>query len=285
MFYKIKILLFSFIVVSTSANSMVRTLENVPQAFAQKKPQEEHSWSEARLYHYQVLESKPWWAVSKKYITALAQEDKELMQEFFTLVGITESDFDQYKHQWYQSFIESEKKQNAQQPSLDDEYAKMIKRMFELAGVDSSKIIIKSERNPTFRAAAGLKTIYVNPDYIPLNSDSWSDIQTLFHEMIHIMHEDHLTTWLMLFWKDNPQLESFIIKRKHFQEKRADILAMLVDLNVALANVLEAAQDNSAGDATHPSGQIKRAYSLQVYNEMMKAIEEHCESAANASVK
>jgi hypothetical protein len=214
-------------------------------------------WSEIKERYYKYLEAKPWGAVSKRYIEAFKKEEQELLQEFFTAANVSEQTFEHYKNMWHHNFAaEYQQHDEVTSPRIDNQYSKLFKSNFKTIGIAPSKLDFREchdVREPY--AAAAFNTIYINLRKIPQCKTIEIAI-VAFHELMHVMHEDRLNT-LTIQNLMKSRFKAFETRYIRFKERRADILALLLNPKLAKHTAKWYSNDQEVSD-----------YSRKLYDEM-----------------
>lgn len=266
------------VVAGIGATSTALGLNTAKQEACYKAP-----WQDARDNYYKLLLSKPWGAVSKKYIEFFKQRENELLQDFFKLAGITEQEFEASKMERNEEYLELLMRSSAH--ILNDNYALRIKQAFDLIGIDKSKVKIIIDEN--------IQTMAANEYHLSICPDGMSEYinvfefdASVFHEIMHMLHSDAFISWVMARWSAKAGYSSFIPKWNHFTERRADILAGLLHPEYAFGSYrqferslpltlkifprLRIGSPEAIYDS-HPKDSVRVAYLRALHKEMLAA--------------
>ncbi len=262
-----------------------------------------------RRKYYEELLTKPWGEVSKKYIDALQAEEKELMKEFFKLTGIKHDEFEKFIQHEFERINEFKKNMqsstrriaflrpfNTSPASLTVQ--EECKSLLNKVGINYSE----------FKILRGEHTRIENDFLIvghELNQGTSLLKVAVCHEINHILHDDALRVYCINeFIRTKKQnaanyaiIKAHALRFRRFIEKRADLLANLLDLSYVQADsqkFKEWAEIEPLGlgnppkpwykktigkikylEPTHPTNTVRAAYLTQLHQEMLEAIEKN----------
>lgn len=221
------------------------------------------SWREIKHNYYRYLESRPWGAVAKRYIEELRTEETAILKEFFELANITKQEFKQYKKDMKAELLDYESRDNAKKPLIDVKHLAHIKSLLYPAGLNAPKLEVRRCKSE-FDAEAGINTMWLNL------KRKESEHFTVFHEMMHIIHQDHYISCVIDSLQSRCKKYDYLrLKLNHFRERRADILAMLSNPEFAQKILEDFSHSNRPATHFHPSDREICEYSRKVRNEMM----------------
>ncbi|MDR3647024.1 MAG: hypothetical protein P4L22_05795 [Candidatus Babeliales bacterium] len=199
--------------------------------------------------YYANIQKKAWGTITTAYIKLLAEEEKSLHQIFFELTQTNQSILDQFKKKY-------SKEKSTIYKEIDDEHSQyevssnMKSKVTDLLkeyciNTNNINVMIVTNDSIDSLAQASGTTIFISQSLVHNNNDielSALAKTIILHELQHILHEDDLNNdTLANICVENPSTEkhelaySQAMKIKTFQEKRADILAMLAHHEYAQA--------------------------------------------------
>ena len=207
-------------------------------------------WHEACQKMYETLEAKPWGAIVKKYHAALQQRQRELDNELYTLYGITHAEWQQFKKDAQQAFVEYARKdveiQKAQTigEKLDPRMAEAIKRACVKMGFNDTHLQIQlAPLSMPSTMYAWQHHIVINQklSFLPLFSSDERREVSVARELCHMYHDDAFDKYCIeRLYEEKAHLnvtqeqhQQFKKKVSHFKEERADTLVALADIDYA----------------------------------------------------
>lgn len=256
------------------------------------------SHEESRQKFYELLKTKRWYkAVTEKYITQLAAEEDELMQEYLKITGLTKEELDFYRVTAYPYYMQTRCEEIARMKAnaapLPKELLKKAQTMLKMFFIDANKISII--RNPQYTvncAACGISLQFGSSYCCPYDFKEKSNNcgfkfsdealeATLLHEIQHIMHDDayeHTTlNWCLHNQHrnyDKKAYAKFLETYSKFKERRADIMTGLTDITYCNRSIkcFEELQINDPGEnilnSTHESHPVRMTYMRKLLKEM-----------------
>jgi len=198
------------------------------------------SFESDRKIFYEYLKSRPWGKTVKGRLEECENEYQEWLQKWCKLGKITPSEWEAYVHDNIDSckikelntisFFKNNKR-------LDDLSRIRAHAMMELLGLDKARIELVCRREG-FQHPIGsvISCIMICPEECKVFFKNDEQFQAAFlHELQHLFHNDYAVGALIekfgsasnnIWWGD---LEESLKQFRHLTEKRADILAGLVD--------------------------------------------------------
>ena len=286
-------------------------------------------FDEQRKQYYARLLALPWGNVAKKYIDQLEAEEKALMKEFFEVTEITQEEYEKEAAEFTLQYDKLPSPIQEEYP-LSDTLKQMIIIELGICSINPKEIKIaqkkravdewskhkKEDGHLSFGAdldfGADRRGIWANEGagwHASNLSDHGESIVKHFilHEIMHILFDDGFEgilqkrfvrsffdkassskKWSLLFG-GNPK--DVYLRYARFIERRADILAGLVDLNAAraymnvnqrsvkpqfrrtLAYVFSLGNvDLDSYDEYHEPISVRAAYMTQLHDEMLEAM-------------
>jgi len=257
------------------------------QNLAYKAP---YSGEKAKFYQY--LANKPWAGVAESYINKQANQEQLLKNEVFSLLGINQKEFDDYKAEFHALYLGSQEKQYCQVSSrakkAQCQHSPLIFDFLDQHEIDVRSIkIIPTEDMGV--AAATQSNLYIDDAaIIDKKEGCLTDLAQadLLHEMQHVLHDDSFDIFviknllLMSADGDAQQIAKFkklLSRFDKFRENRADTLAGLVDPIYARVSADYYAKEvaQGLGDEpcdTHPTPAVRYAYLDKLHTEMSGCI-------------
>jgi len=248
--------------------------------------------SQTKEAFYENLGGKPWDKVVAKYMTKQAEQEATLKQEVFNILGIDEQKFNEYKAEFWPHYKISEKKQCcAVTARAKNEMCKHAPIIFDFLNEHDINVCYMNviPTKEMGAAAATQSNLYIDDACILNKKDK--DLTCLakadiLHEMQHVLHDDSFNIFviknLLLNHANNcpekiAQYNELFSRFDKFREKRADILAGLVDPCFARVSADFYYQDvcQGIGDEpcdTHPTPATRHAYLDQLHKEMVKCL-------------
>lgn len=199
--------------------------------------------------YYANIQKKAWGTITAAYIKLLAEEEKSLHQTFFELTNADQSILDQFKKKYSKEKstiykeIDDENSQYEVQSNMKSKVIDLLKE--HCINTNNINVMIVTNDAIDSLAQASGTTIFISQSLVHNNNSielSALAKTIILHELQHILHDDDLNNATL----ENISLEidsienrelaySQAMKIKTFQEKRADILAMLAHLEYAQA--------------------------------------------------
>jgi len=191
----------------------------------------------AKQAYYAKLKAKPWGKVAEKYIKQLEDGEKALMQEWYTTLGCTAEQWQQFLVQQWPGFIAANKnrtKENIQAKTwvehTDAGKNAAIDALLCECEVDPK--YIKKFRDTSKNTCSARQNLIFIGDDLPEGPFK----STIAHEIQHILHNDSFVEVRLnnaangsnSSIPSKKEREKFITKFNKFQERRADILAGLL---------------------------------------------------------
>ncbi|MDR3549787.1 MAG: hypothetical protein P4L31_00090 [Candidatus Babeliales bacterium] len=271
-------------------------------------------WEDERVKFYQDLESKPWKEVSKKHIVLFEQEEIQLINECCALLEITPLDFQEMKSQLKNTYRDVTTKYIdacKTEPGADlvpDDLKKIIIEELEKYRLNNKNIIILNNDSLYSPARVNGDMLAINRSFLVehVSEEDRHDFfrSTIHHEIMHILHDDTYTTFLLYILKhthgksNEKQFQEFTLKYNNFHERRADILAGLSNsvickdlgdgfnmmdswlerrarelvIFLAWLNINKSINDWAMKVKVHDPFGARFAYMNQLYNEMTQAV-------------
>jgi len=252
-----------------------------------------HADAKTKFYH--SLESKPWAHVVAKYMEQQKKQEDELMQEFYKLADINTQELQECKNYYHQHYLTSEQEECC---CITEQAKKEIKQkdialIFDFLhkqniDIPALKVVATAQKG---LAATQQSHVYIDDEaLLDADKNSLSPLTQaiLLHEMQHAMHDDSfnifiikliLEKWALHDWTNDDcpekikQAKDLLTRFDKFREKRADILAGLVDPMHARvsADCYKRMVDQGLGDVeigTHPTNATRYAYLDTLHKEM-----------------
>ncbi len=231
-------------------------------------------FEEQRKKYYATLLIKPWGEIAKKYIEQLEKEERALMTELFRSTNTTEQQWQQFEQAYeYKNIFGHLPFIGAPFPARV-EVQIAVRKIFEEAGLDLKKFRIHGTSLPSAISYSGnmLSVEHdLNPSTNLFKATIWHEIQHLFHNDEHRIYCIH--DFIQQKSKNNKELEEIGLKLQRFAEKRADILANLLDPSYAKDDAEHYANfaEFDLKVQTHPTNLCRSQYLQNLYNDMLKA--------------
>ncbi|MCK5632180.1 hypothetical protein KAH94_00355 [bacterium] len=211
-------------------------------------------------------------SIAQSYNNSFSQEEKELQTELFTIIDVSEQTWKKTQkavaQEYKQACTETTAQERADKPLnkkiitaaisvLNNDLIQNIFGITDLHIQPQNKAIIVSRKNgKSLTIACGNKsieadaatdqfTILIDPEILLETHNNESEIKaTIAHELIHIMHQDNFHVYCLDYLQKKAKLSrknKKLFKQtkgtwERFQEKRADILSGLIDLEYATAH-------------------------------------------------
>ncbi|MDR3549952.1 MAG: hypothetical protein P4L31_00935 [Candidatus Babeliales bacterium] len=268
-----------------------RAIESVAQGqiLAYRAP---YAGTQATFYQY--LSGKPWSGVVERYTTQQAKQEQSLNDEVFNILGINQEQFNQYKAEFYPLYLGSQEKQCCQVTArAKKEICEHEPLIFDFLleheiDVSSMKVIPTEDMGI---AAATQSNLYIDDAAIvDKKKNDLTDLAQadILHEMQHVLHDDSFNIFviknlLLQHAQSCPtkikQYKKLLSRFDKFREKRADILAGLVDPLYARVSADYYADQVALGLGdepcdTHPTPATRYAYLNQLHKEIDGTINE-----------
>lgn len=241
-----------------------------------------------RIKFYASLKSKPWGAVSEKYIAFFQRENRKLMNQLCILVPhMTPLQWHIYKQQFAKNSFEP-----AQSFFIDqlehstNEISLMIlnkaKKLTQKVGINPDSIKFLYDKDEKGFMEVGQKAVYICNDahtLLELKNNKKAFDGAILHELQHILHDDTLildyVEYINFIYRNNSnkeEFQKFAKKAAHLREKRADICAGLVSPQYAQALIKLFGKFNDMESQKHPAMSTRVDYLKQLHQEMLDAI-------------
>lgn len=232
---------------------------------------------------YRQLMSLPWSPVAQKYIEKLNAEEEALMQEFFNMCNITQEKWQFILKGIVALYNEASQKLIAQSKESSKELSRRVKLVMNSIHLADDRIKILSD-DTAFQMQTTQQSIQLNEKRCLKMKNAEFDASVL-HELMHILHDEGFQYTFIRFFASKLQVNhklfnSFSLRFKNFAERRADMLAALVDPThaIALAGSFQLSYTAEwfarAMDSTedeHPYCYQRKAYLNKLHQEMIEA--------------
>lgn len=198
--------------------------------------------SQRQKFREQLLNAQ-WKEVSREYIDSLDVEAKQLREEFFTLTKISEDEYNVCKCMYFNKFgfmKEIEDRFATKYAVLQGPYLERTTALLKLLSFDTTNIIFLVADDNGSPLAAAQKQLIVNPYLCAKFKNINAFDAAVFHECVHMMEDDTFEMVVQavlceLHCADEEAAKKYHIKKSLFNEKRADILAGLINPELTLA--------------------------------------------------
>jgi len=281
--------------------------ECMPSKKADHESDYKSKWHDACNETYQALASKPWGEVSAERLKELQKLQQQLDNELYALLDITHQEWQQFKKDHHQEYIDSvhqqikkiEEQNNMQ--AIDPRIVSAVKNACLQVGFDYNNITLVVATD-SIASVMSIKHNYLMIHeklcLLPMVTNDQVREVSVAREIYHLLHDDEFDKYCinkMLAQGSNKtsqeRLRAFIQQVSHFKEERADALTTLTDFHYGLTGqktfklfsnppwaidriVRALGKDlKDPSPATHPSSLCRYNYVSALCHKMIETIE------------